>query len=65
MASSQLMLLNNKDAIENFTKYIVYVQDEENAYLNRGNAKFKVGDYVGSINDYEKFSLSIKNHISH
>ena len=53
IANSQFILLEYKKSIENYSKSIKYDPDEENAYLNRGNAKFKINDYVESIKDYE------------
>ena len=57
IASSQLIILKYVNAIDNYTKSISFDQDE-NAFLNRGNAKFNISDYLGSIKDYEK-SLDI------
>ena len=47
-----ILLLTGNRELELLGRY------EENAYLNRGNAKFKTNDFLGSIKDYEK-SLEI------
>ena len=65
IGSSHLILLNYLDAIKNYTEYIKYDKDEANAYLNRGDAKFKLGDHVGAINDYKKSIQFRVFHTSH
>ncbi len=43
-----------KTAITDFDQAIALKPDFEQAYLNRGNAKFKLKDYQGAISDYTK-----------
>ena len=64
IASSHLILLNYREAIKNYTESIEYDQDE-NAFLNRGNAKFKISDFLGSLKDYEKsIKINKKSYIT-
>ena len=60
IASAQLINLDLQDSINNFTKSIEYDDNDEYAYLYRGNGKFKLEDYEGSLKDYGK-SLEINN----
>jgi tetratricopeptide (TPR) repeat protein len=45
---------DDKGAIEAFTKAIELKPDDADAYFNRGNAKFKLGDKKGAIDDYNQ-----------
>ena len=54
LASSQQINFNYEDSIFNYSKSIEYDHNDNYAYLNRGNAKFKIMDYLGATADYSK-----------
>jgi tetratricopeptide (TPR) repeat protein len=60
IASAQLTNLNYSGALNNYSKAILYDDNDYYAYLNRGNTKFITNDYLGAIEDYSK-SISINN----
>ena len=51
------MLLEYKDAIENYTRFINYNKDDENAYLNRGNAKFRIKPEIGDFYFFPNYMM--------
>ena len=53
LAVLQYINFNYKDAITNYSKSIMYDNDY-NSYLKRGDAKYKIMDYLGSLDDYSK-----------
>ena len=54
LASAQLTNFDYQNSINNYTKFIGYIDNDEFAYIYRGNGKFKLEDYEGSLIDYGK-----------
>lgn len=56
IADSYLILGNSKLALENFNKFFKFTPDNnyliEVAYLDRGEAKYNLEDYTGSVKDF-------------